>query len=207
MTLEAETERGPFFERAIRTELFTNLEAIPEPWRQMCAPSLSALWLPKRSRSLFGSEYHAIAESGPSAESRSANAHAYVMVLLDNRAFPADFVQNLVTDIQARLKDIMQTSPTRLVVSDLLHENIVIERSPPVSEILINLVHGATSVSLGTILGTGLAHDPYAMLVTVPAGIILMGGALGISRGLERGLSKRIEKAINPSATRRKKDT
>jgi hypothetical protein len=45
----------------------------------------------------------------------------------------------------------------------ILHESIVLERSPPVSEVLMHLVHGASSVSLGTILGANITQDPYML--------------------------------------------
>jgi hypothetical protein len=98
-----------------------------------------------------------------------------------------------------------QEAVEQAIALQILDESIIIERSPPIAETLMSLVHGATSTSLGILVGVNLAPDPYLMVVTVPAGIILMGTALGISKGLERGLAKRVERVINPAA-RRKKD-
>jgi hypothetical protein len=87
---------------------------------------------------------------------------------------------------------------------EILNQSIIVERSPPVAEVLSTLVHGATSTSLGILIGTSFTSNPYVMVITIPLGIILMGTALGISKGLERGIAKRVERAVNPSTTRRK---
>lgn len=94
--------------------------------------------------------------------------------------------------------------PRPAMAAAILQSEIVIERSPAVAEKLLSLVHGATSTSLGVLLGTSFTNDPYVMILTIPAGILVMGTVLGISRGLERGLAKRVEKAVNPP-TRRKR--
>jgi hypothetical protein len=82
------------------------------------------------------------------------------------------------------------------IVKQLLAEKVVIETSPPIAETLAHFLHNATSISLGVLLGTGLTHDPTVMMITIPAGMILMGAAMGITKGLERGLAKRVEAAI-----------
>ena len=96
-------------------------------------------------------------------------------------------------------------SPEQQLAADILNESIIIERSPPVAETLINLVHGATSTSVGIWLASRFDADPYVMMITIPAGVIIMGAAFGISKGLERGIAKRLEKIVNPPATRRPK--
>jgi hypothetical protein len=113
----------------------------------------------------------------------------------------------VVTNIGLFIID--QTVPVRpfaeqRLATEILSQSMVIERSPPVAEVISSLVHGATSTSLGILIGTSFTNNPYMMVITVPLGIILMGTAMGISRGLERGIAKRVEKAVNPSATRRK---
>jgi hypothetical protein len=89
------------------------------------------------------------------------------------------------------------------VAVDLLAQNIVIERSPPVAQALSSFLHGATSVSLGALVGMNMTDSPYLMMITIPAGVIVMGTALGVSRGLQQGLQKRVEKFVNPPKKRR----
>ena len=81
-------------------------------------------------------------------------------------------------------------SPEQQLAADILNESIIIE--PPVAETLINLVHGATSTSVGIWLASRFDADPYVMMITIPAGVIIMGAAFGISKGLERGIAKRL---------------
>ena len=78
----------------------------------------------------------------------------------------------------------------------LLEQKVVIERSPPLAESLGHLLHGATAISIGTLLGTGLSTDPMVAFYAVPGGVIVMGAAIGISRGLEKGLTKLIDSSI-----------
>jgi hypothetical protein len=78
----------------------------------------------------------------------------------------------------------------------LLEQKVVIERSPPLAESLGHLLHGATAISIGTLLGTGLSSDPTVAFYAVPGGVIVMGAAIGISKGLEKGLTKLIDSTI-----------
>ena len=98
------------------------------------------------------------------------------------------------TDLNVQLSDFRWPAP----IQNILDQPIVIERSPPIAEKLVSLVHSATSTSLGVLLGTGVSPDPYVMMITVPAGILLMGTVLGITKGLERGLAARVENALAP---------
>jgi hypothetical protein len=74
----------------------------------------------------------------------------------------------------------------------ILAESIVVERSPPLAEALSHLLQGST-ITIGELIGTGATSHPVIAFVVVPAGILIMGAVLGISRGLERGLSKLVE--------------
>jgi hypothetical protein len=80
----------------------------------------------------------------------------------------------------------------------LLLEPIIVERSPPAAEGLGSLLHGATSISTGFLLGSQLTHEPLFLLITVPAGVILMGAAIGIATGLQKGLAGAIMNALLP---------
>jgi hypothetical protein len=86
----------------------------------------------------------------------------------------------------------------------LLAQRVVIERSPPLAFSLANILHNATSISLGTLVGVGLSSDPLIMSIAIPAGILLMGPVIGISKGLERGLARLIEEKIAPKRQPRK---
>lgn len=202
MVFETESARSQFVQRVVRTDFYINLEAFPAQARPVLTPGLSAVWLHDRSvSSAFGREYHVVVDGSDrqSPEDRTTDALAYLSVLVQQRPVAADRMRQLVEQVRAMPAALRET-----VFSHILQESIILERSPPVSEKLSNLIHGASSVSLGWVVGTNLTHDPYMMLITIPAGIILMGSAIGISRGLERGLSKRIEKAVNPPKRRKK---
>lgn len=74
---------------------------------------------------------------------------------------------------------------------------VVIERSPPEAVTFGSLLHGASSVTIGTVLGHEAAAGSYPlMFVTVPLGIIVVGSAIGVSKGLQAGLQKEVEKVI-----------
>jgi hypothetical protein len=76
-------------------------------------------------------------------------------------------------------------------------ENIIIEQSPP-EWLPVKDILGKTPIAIGTFIGFGMAKDnPTLMLVTVPAGIIVIGAAVGISEGLKRGLNKIIGEKLS----------
>ncbi len=80
------------------------------------------------------------------------------------------------------------------VVQFLYDAEIVLDGSPPFPFPLSKIAKGSAAVVIGTFLGWGVADGNYPlMFVTIPAGIILIGSAIGVSRGLENGLNKWIE--------------
>jgi hypothetical protein len=86
----------------------------------------------------------------------------------------------------------------RPIVDYLKYEfPIVVEQSPPLTITLAQLLKNASSTTIGTLLGVAAAGENYPlMFITVPAGIIVVGSAYGVSKGLEAGLAKRIEKLM-----------
>jgi hypothetical protein len=73
----------------------------------------------------------------------------------------------------------------------------VLEESPPYLVPLQFLVKQSPQIAIGTLIGAGAAGGSYPlMLLTVPAGIIVVGSAIGISKGLEKGLNKAIERLV-----------
>ena len=96
----------------------------------------------------------------------------------------------------------MPTEPLRRVnnehvVNFILEQPIVIEQSPPSAELLKGLFAKSASIVIGTFIGTTVAgENPLLMFLSIPAGIIVVGSAIGLSKGLESGLNKAIEKLI-----------
>lgn len=86
------------------------------------------------------------------------------------------------------------------LLSAVLGAEIVIERSPPTTVTLKDLVAGggkaATGISLGYAAAQG--HSPEFLMITVPVGIIIMRTAVSISKGLEGILPKLIKEVLSP---------
>jgi hypothetical protein len=81
-------------------------------------------------------------------------------------------------------------------VDFVLREPVVIERSPPVLIKLRDLIDGLRKDprAVGAFIGmlAGYEHPPF-LLITVPAGIFLVGSAPAITRAIERGVVKIID--------------
>ncbi|NPU64725.1 hypothetical protein HL667_06940 [Bradyrhizobium sp. 83012] len=83
------------------------------------------------------------------------------------------------------------------IVNEVLQAGVVVERSPPQSVTLASLLKGASSVTIGTLLGQGVAAGSYPlMFITVPMGIVVVGSAIGISKGLQDGLQREVERLV-----------
>ena len=96
--------------------------------------------------------------------------------------------------------------PTRVVnkklVEYILSQEIVIERSPPFSISLKGLIDSANvPVWIGTFIGIEAARwdAPALLLLTVPAGIIVVASARGIGRAMELGLNQLLKRLFNPN--------
>ncbi|SRR6266403_3026013 len=204
---------SPAVHRVIRTEFFFDKRQFEVLFDYKERTTLSAAWL---GPNVKGDEPFGFQSIFLTHEEKSPRRDFEVAVCLEAilRAQDADRIQ-LDNFIYYRLQDynvdlIEHRSAFRMPapIQDILDQPIVIERSPPIAEKLLSLVHSATSTSLGVLLGTGVSPDPYVMMITVPAGILLMGTVLGITKGLERGLAARVENAIAPKkkTPRRPKD-
>lgn len=85
----------------------------------------------------------------------------------------------------------------RHIVDFVKNAGVVIEQSPPEAIPFASLLRKASSVTIGTMMGAAVAIDnPPLMFITIPAGIIVVGSAMGVSKGLERGLAKKIERLM-----------
>jgi hypothetical protein len=82
------------------------------------------------------------------------------------------------------------------VVSYVLSQPVVIEQSPPVWIKLKDVVEAVKKDprAVGAFVGmlAGYEHPPM-MLITVPAGILLVGSAPALTKAIERGLVKVID--------------
>jgi hypothetical protein len=97
----------------------------------------------------------------------------------------------------AELNTLLLSTPLRSAVDAILGGDIIIERSPPSAINLKDLTRNVSSASVGTYMGFAAAGDNHALLfLTVPAGIIVVGAAVGISKALEAGLNKAIARFI-----------
>ena len=85
--------------------------------------------------------------------------------------------------------------------SQLLSQNVVIERSPPTVATLGELLNAAISVITMDTPSLGLFH-----IIELSAGLIILGAAVGISLGLQRGLARAIEQAISQKKRTSPKD-
>ncbi|WMT76060.1 hypothetical protein [Bradyrhizobium sp. Ash2021] len=215
MAFEAERGGIPLpLHRVIRTDFYIDEQQLLQsvdndrPLR-----SLSAVWL-KDTQSVGGflgelqhvMLFDEVGQASPVRKSINAFACLGAIMQLQNRN-PREVIDYIDSvRFSPRWTSVQESGvfPRPALATAILQSDIVIERSPPVAEKLLSLVHGATSTSLGVLLGTSFTNDPYVMILTIPAGILVMGTVLGISRGLERGLAKRVEKAVNPPTRRTK---
>lgn len=82
-------------------------------------------------------------------------------------------------------------------VDHVLNQEIVLERSPPDSLPLLNLLAKGSYFTLGSFLGYKVGGDSaWIMCFSVPGGVIAMGAAMGVAKGLYNGLSRLIEHGI-----------
>lgn len=82
------------------------------------------------------------------------------------------------------------------VVSYLLEQPIVIERSPPITITLKGLMSSTNlPMVIGTYLGWEVAPDRSVLLfITVPGGILIVSSAFGLATALAAGLSKSVKR-------------
>jgi hypothetical protein len=78
-------------------------------------------------------------------------------------------------------------------IEAILNCEIVIERSPAFVISFKELLKAKSTVMMGAFVGVASAQYPI-LLLSVPAGIILVGAAKGVSRALETGLPSVLKK-------------
>ena len=192
MTIVKERQVTSFrVDRIIRTDFYFDFATIHPDHHQGHGPTLSVAWLnrPSNLHSPPAVDFLEIPEvEAVPAEKMLECLLNFSGYLPNDRAILSHFIASSRHD------------PPAPFIQELLNETIIIERSPPIAETLGHIFHSATSTSLGVLIGAQLSPSPLLMLATIPAGIVLMGAAFGISKGLERGLSKRIENSIVATA-------
>lgn len=80
------------------------------------------------------------------------------------------------------------------VVNYIMNANVVVEQSPPEWETFKALVSKSPGIGIGTFVGFQMA-GPHTelMILTVPAGIIAVSSAIGVSEALKKGLNKKVD--------------
>jgi hypothetical protein len=82
------------------------------------------------------------------------------------------------------------------IVEFLLTQDIIIEHSPPEAVSLLTVLAHGTNISIGSYLGYAVSRgDIPLMFITIPAGVIVMGAAMGVSNGLK---NSRRGRAVGP---------
>jgi hypothetical protein len=86
------------------------------------------------------------------------------------------------------------------IIDQIFQTPVVIENSPPEGIPFGTLLSGASIATVGTYVGLqGIEGHPF-LFIAVPAGIIVVGTAVAISRAIDKGLNNAVERA-----TKRKK--
>jgi hypothetical protein len=198
--------------RFVRTDFYFDPEdvnpvSLPEEFGER--PSLSAVWLKGVNESFLsvrGFELALTNELMLHQRGRTVSTICLLEIVLRHPGIKSDLPSliELTLFYSSRWSELLVSELDESgiplmampIVKKLLAEKVVIETSPPIAETLAHFLRHATSISLGVLLGMGVTHDPLIMVITIPAGVILMGAAMGITKGLERGLAKRVEAAI-----------
>lgn len=77
-----------------------------------------------------------------------------------------------------------------------MHAMVIVENSPPEAVPFSMLLRSASTAVVGTYIGIRMAGSPALMLLTVPAGLLVIGSAMGVAKALEKGLNKRVRKLL-----------
>ena len=82
------------------------------------------------------------------------------------------------------------------IVSTILNEGLIIERSPP-EWISIGKLIDKSTVGAGVSLAiAAISTNQWLLFVSVPGGIVLMGAAVGLAKGLQAGIHHSVERYI-----------
>jgi hypothetical protein len=170
---------------------------------------------------IIRTEMYFNARKGRHSEKRSPNKNicfAWIKDgVLDTESFPNDFADGVrevsirelpfLIDTVIDDKDYsrIERDDYRIVNSEIiesiLNDDIVIENSPPqgfnVKELLNQtntIVVVGSSIGSAAAVGVGM---PFLVIFTIPAGMIVVGTALGVSSGLANGLDRWIRRKFD----------
>jgi hypothetical protein len=78
-------------------------------------------------------------------------------------------------------------------INQIMDADVIVENSPPEAVPFSVLLRNASTAVVGTYIGVRIAgSNPVLMLLTVPAGLLVVGSAMGVAKALEKGLNKRV---------------
>jgi hypothetical protein len=182
--------------RILRTEMYFDAKSIALAERKFQPfPGVSVAWIRLD---------HVRQPSGTEIQAWLSNDRFPVLPVKDPVAIFSTFfdvaVRGVPSDEATPIIQSRKSDPrSEKLAHWFLHQEIVIEQSPPTAEQLIELLKRGSGWTVGTWVGwqVAAAIGYYPLLIgTVPLGIILIGGAIGVGEGLRAGLHARIEEWI-----------
>jgi hypothetical protein len=211
MAFEADAPKPSpvYLKRVIRTDFFLSGEEVaPRIDTSEEFPTLSVAWLHDHTypspENYFGVKPFFHTEGPPNIRSFIGASIAIEALLRMQGAAQEvveDFIRQRQQEVYLATDSYRHTFTPPPIVQALLQQDIVLEKSPPYGEMISTVLGKTSSVTLGTLFATTLDTHSLIMALTIPAGVILMGSAIGISTGLQRGLAKRVEHFIDPKPT------
>jgi len=174
--------------RVIRTELYFNPLEIKWQFPELIIsnPGISTAFFRCDPRAF---EFERVISSiiFHTTEGRAAReAGAFLDTALQNAPFP----------IQPHLSEyrLLNVGP----VEKIHNSEIIVEHSPPEGIPFHKLLSGASIVTAGTYVGAGAlgAGGGPLLFLTVPAGILVVGGAMVMVLAIAKGLIPRMERAM-----------
>jgi hypothetical protein len=133
---------------------------------------------------------------GPLLSEYLAAAYFAREELFNRRAYPLP--------TQLALLDPDEAKVIHATAASLLRDELIPVRVNPLNlESIGRLVTHATGTAIGAYAGFVMAGPSPVLLITIPAGMILVGAAAGTARALEEGLYKRLLPMISGAPTRR----
>jgi hypothetical protein len=89
--------------------------------------------------------------------------------------------------------------PNEAIINFIIEQNVVVENSPAEGIPFATLLKGASAATIGTYVGVQAAEGHTLLLLTVPAGIIVVGSAIAVSKAFEQSIHKVVERLTRPT--------
>jgi hypothetical protein len=84
------------------------------------------------------------------------------------------------------------------LIDQIFQAPIIIERSPPETIAFHQLLTKPSVLVVGTFLGLQISGLTELLFLTAPAGIIVVGSAIAITRAIDRGLNHYVDRIFAP---------